>query len=253
MTPFPARDNIQQSISAKDRLIVALNTRTIDDARKLVRQLQGSVTFYKIGLQLQLAPECLTFVQELIDQNHRVFLDYKYLDIEDTVQYAVERAAEMGVSFLTIHGNGPTMKAAIEGRGRTNLKILVVTVLTSLDADDMRDLGLNRPVEELVLHRAQKAIDAGCDGVIASGEEAQRIRQLAGERPLLIVTPGIRQSDAGVDDHKRATTPSAAIAAGADYLVVGRPIINDPDPKLAAEKYLSEMQEAFDARLQRNS
>src|SRR5215211_5722867 len=138
MTPFPARDNIQQPISAKDRLIVALNTRTIDDARKLVRQLEGSVSFFKIGLQLQLAPECLTFVQELVDQNHRVFLDYKYLDIEDTVQYAVERAAQMGVSFLTIHGNGPTMKAAIEGRGQSGLKILVVTVLTSLDADDMR-------------------------------------------------------------------------------------------------------------------
>ena len=101
----------------------------------------------------------------------RVFLDYKYLDIEDTVQYAAERAAQMGVSFLTIHGNGPTMKAAIEGRGQSGLKILVVTVLTSLDADDMRDLGLNCPVEELVLHRTQKVLDAGCDGVAASGEE----------------------------------------------------------------------------------
>ncbi len=250
MKPFPARENIQQSITAKDRLIVALNTPSVEDARKLVSQLEGTTSFYKIGLQMQLAEGCLPFVQELVANKNKVFLDYKYLDIEDTMQQAVARAAGMGISFLTIHGNGPTMRAAIEGRKGSDLKILVVTVLTSLDADDIHDLGFKTSsVEDLVLFRVQKALEAGCDGVIASGQEVQSIRNMAGSRPLLIVTPGIRQTDVSIDDHKRPATPTEAIIAGADYLVVGRPIINAPDPKVAAQVYLDEMQTTFDSLL----
>jgi len=153
----------------------------------------------------------------------------------------------MGVSFLTVHGNGPIIRAAVEGRGKSDLKILSVTVLTSLDSVDILDLGFQCKVDELVLYRARKALEAGCDGVIASGKEAEAIRSLAGDLPLLIVTPGIRPELASLDDHKRPVTPAAAITAGADYLVVGRPITASEDPRRAAESILSEMQAAFDA------
>jgi orotidine-5'-phosphate decarboxylase len=248
MTPFPARDKIQQSVSAKDRLIVALDVSSIEEARAIVHRLDGLVSFFKIGLQLQLSMG-LPFVQELIEKGNRVFLDYKYFDIAETVQRAVSQVAAMGVSFLTVHGNGPTIRAAVEGRGQSDLKILSVTVLTSLDSVDILDLGFQCEVEQLVLYRAKKALEAGCDGVIASGKEAEAIRTMAGDLPLLIVTPGIRPEAATLDDHKRPVTPAAAIAAGADYLVVGRPITASDDPRSAAENILAEMQEAFDSVL----
>ncbi len=246
MTPIPAPENSQQRISAKDRLIVALDVSTVDEAQELVERLDGLVSFFKIGLQLQLSVS-LPFIRGLMDRGNRVFLDYKYFDIEETVQRAVTQVAAMGVSFLTVHGNRPTIRAAVEGRGKSDLRLLSVTVLTSLDSADIQDLGFPCDLSQLVLHRVKNALRAGCDGVIASGREVAAIRSLAGDRPLLIVTPGIRPSTANVNDHKRSVTPAEAIKAGADYLVVGRPIRGADDPRNAAEDILAEMQEAFDS------
>jgi len=182
----------------------------------------------------------LDFVQWLIKREKKVFLDYKYFDVEETIRQAVAQVASIGVNFLTVHGNGRIIKAAVEGKGQSDLKSLSVTVLTSLDASDIQDLGFNCSVKELVLYRAKKALEAGCDGVITSGREAQDIRELAQNR-LLIVTPGIRPEGTEINDQKRHTTPTEAIKAGADYLVVGRPIRNAKNPCLAAERILDEM------------
>lgn len=233
-------------IRAQDRLIVALDLPSIDDARKLVATLDGAVSFFKIGLVLQLAEGVGSFITELIEQGKRVFLDYKYFDIEETLQKAVERAASIGVTFLSVHGNGSIIKAAVKGRGDSRLKILAVTVLTSMDAEDIKELGFQCSVEDLVLHRAQYAIAGGCDGVIASGLEAQKIRELAKGRPLLIVTPGVRPRYSTPDDQKRVMEPGEAIRNGADYLVMGRPIYGGPDPYAAANRILLEMQDALD-------
>lgn len=230
--------------SINERLIVALDVSSIEKARELVKRLEGMVSFFKIGLQLQLIAG-LGFVRELIKDGKKVFLDYKYFDVEETIKQAVARVAAEGVSFLTVHGNGRIIRAAVEGRGDSNLKILSVTVLTSLDAFDIQDLGFECSVEELVLYRAKKALEAGCDGVIASGYEAKAIRELAHNR-LLIVTPGIRPKNASVNDHKRYVTPAQAIEAGADYLVVGRPIKDAKDPRVAAERILAEMRAAVE-------
>jgi orotidine-5'-phosphate decarboxylase len=228
-----------KNIPIKERLIVALDVPDIDEAKALVRRLGETVSFFKIGLALQLVAG-LDFVHWLIERDKKVFLDYKYFDVEEIIRQAVARVASIGVNFLTVHGNGQIIRAAVEGRGQSDLKILSVTVLTSLDAYDLRDLGFNCSVEQLVLHRATKALEAGCDGVIASGQEAQAIRALAQDR-LLIVTPGIRPDGTDINDQKRHTTPAEAIKAGADYLVVGRPIRNAKDPRLAAERILDEM------------
>jgi orotidine-5'-phosphate decarboxylase len=233
-------------INASDRLIVALDVPEIADARTLVRELHGVVSFFKVGLSLQLAPGVRSFIDELIQQDKKVFLDYKYLDVEETVRKAVERAASSGVTFLTIHGSGNTVKAGVQGRGNSPLKLLAVTVLTSFDAKDIQELGFQCSVEDLVLHRAKKAIDAGCDGVIASGREAGKIRKLAGAHALLIVTPGIRPADNAVDEQKRAVQPADAVRSGADYLVVGRPVYADPNPRSSAERIVKEMQAAFE-------
>jgi orotidine-5'-phosphate decarboxylase len=245
----PASTRIKKAVDAKERLIVALDLPSLGEARSMVQSLDGLVYTFKIGLTLQLAAGAESFITELISKGKKVFLDYKYYDIPETIQTAVKRAADLGVTFLTVHGNGEIIQAAVRGRGDSSLKILSVTVLTSLDASDIRDMGFECSVRELVLRRAQNALREGCDGVIASGQEAEAIREFAGER-LLIVTPGVRQYGASADDHKRPTTPSDAIRAGADYLVVGRPIYAPPggeDPRTAATMILDEMQGAFDA------
>jgi orotidine-5'-phosphate decarboxylase len=241
MKVIPSREKSPE-IDFRDRLIVALDVDTITEARQLVKRLDGTVSFFKIGLQLQLAAG-LDLIKELIAEGKKVFLDYKYFDIDETVKNAVAQVASYGVSFLTVHGNGKIIRAAVEGRGNSDLKILSVTVLTSLDHYDIKDLGFDCSVEELVLHRAKRALEAGCDGVIASPKEIQSIREIAGIG-LLIVTPGIRPQKARIDDHKRWASPATAIQDGADYLVVGRPIRNAPDPKAAAENIIFEMQEA---------
>jgi orotidine-5'-phosphate decarboxylase len=234
------------SIPLEERLIVALDVPTVDEARAVIARLGSAVRFHKIGMQLQFAGG-LDLARELVGQGRKVFLDSKLLDIGQTVTSAVENIARMGVSFLTIHGTSQTIRAAVQGRGASGLKLLAVTVLTSMDAEDVAELGLSCPVEDLVLLRTRKALDAGCDGVIASGREAASIRKVAGDR-LLLVVPGIRSAGIAQDDQKRATTPADAIQAGADYLVVGREILRADNPAAAAESVLRQIDEALQAR-----
>jgi orotidine-5'-phosphate decarboxylase len=228
---------------ARGKLIVALDYWDINEAIALVDTLGDEVTFYKIGLGLQLAGGD-RLAQTLIARGKRVFLDYKYLDIEETIKTAVRRAAEFGVDFLTIHGVGGVLRAAVEGRGSSRLKLLCVTVLTCMDADDVKEMGFQCNVEELVLARARKALDTGVDGVIASAREAAKIKTTAGGK-LLVVTPGIRPKDSASDDQKRVATPGVAVRDGADYLVIGRPITKAPDPKQAARDIVDEMAAAL--------
>jgi orotidine-5'-phosphate decarboxylase len=230
-------------IPLQDRLIVALDVPTVDEARALVARLGAAVTFYKIGLQLQYAGG-IDLARDLKAQGKRIFLDSKLLDIDQTVTGATANIARLGLDFLTIHGFAPTLRAAAKGRGGSGLKLLAVTVLTSMGPADMEELGTRFSVEEMVLRRAQAALDAGCDGVIASGQEARRIRALAGTR-LLIVTPGIRSEGVAADDQKRAATPAEAIAAGADYLVVGRQILRSPHPGAEADAVLRQIEGAL--------
>jgi orotidine-5'-phosphate decarboxylase len=239
---FAAPDRAQ---AAREKLIVALDFWDIADARKLVRDLGDEVSFYKVGLGLQLGGGD-EFAKELMRQGKRVFLDYKYYDIEETIKTAVRRAAELGVDFLTVHGAAGILKAAAEGRGTSKLKLLCVTVLTSMDAQDIREMGFPCNVEELVLARATKALDAGCDGVIASAREAAMIR--AGTGKLMIVSPGIRPLGNAPGEQKRTATPQEAIRAGADYLVIGRPITAAGDPKRAAAAIIAEMAGALAAQ-----
>ena len=233
-------------IPTEERLIVALDVPNAEEAKKLVQCLDGVVSFFKIGLSLQMIAG-RELVEWLIGKGKKVFLDYKYFDIEETIKKAVANVAELGVSFLTIHGNGRIIKAAVEARGQSNLKILSVTVLTSLDASDIQELGFECSVEDLVLHRARKAWEAGCDGVIASGHEARAIGELSQDQ-LLIVTPGIRPAGSSTDDQKRSVTPVQAIESGADYLVVGRPIRNAKDPRMVAKSILDEIQQGLERR-----
>lgn len=230
---------------ARQKLIVALDVSTIDEARKLVETLGDEVVFYKVGLGLQLAGGD-HFAKELKAQNKRVFLDYKYYDIDKTIENAVARAAEIGIDFLTVHGVANILKSAVKGRGNASLKILCVTVLTSMDAADIQEMGFSPTVtvEELVLHRAKKALAAGVDGVIASAREVEKIKAFS-QGKLMIVTPGIRPADDDIGDQKRVATPFEAVKAGADYLVVGRPITENSDPRSKAAQIVREMAAAL--------
>jgi orotidine-5'-phosphate decarboxylase len=233
-------------IEAKDRLIVALDLPDVESAKNVVRELEGVASFFKIGLSLQLAPGIEDLIQSLISGGRRLFLDYKYYDVPETVKKAVSQAARLGVSFLTVHGSGDLIRAAVSGRGNSDIKLFNVTVLTSMDASDLAEMGYDRTsVEELVLFRARKALEAGCDGVIASGWEAKKIKEVTLNN-LLVVTPAIRPEGYPDDDQKRKTTPTAAILAGADYLVIGRPITDAVNPRKAAQEFLVDMQKAFD-------
>lgn len=233
-------------IDARDRLIFALDVPTSDEAERLLSRVGDLVTFIKVGLELYTAagPE---MVQRLMARGKRIFLDLKFLDIEETVRRATARVAEMGVDFLTVHANRKTLTAAVQGRGQSRLRVLAVTVLTNFDGNDLREMGIQQTIEDLVTARAALAAEVGCDGVVASGEEPAAIRRKIGSR-LLIVTPGVRLAGNRTDDHARVTTPAQAISAGADYLVVGRPIRDAADPASAAAAILAEMQAAFDAR-----
>lgn len=233
----------------RDRLILALDVPSAEAGIRLVEKIGESVSFVKVGLELFTAagPE---FVHRLRQQGKRVFLDLKFLDIEETVRRATAQVAMMGVDFLTVHANRKALTAAVRGRSQvpnSALKILAVTVLTNYDSQDLREMGIQHSVSDLVTARASLAAETGCEGVVASGEEPQAIRQRVGDK-LVIVTPGIRPAGVETGDHARATTPAQAIAAGSDYLVVGRPIRDASDPRAAAEAILAEMQRAFDAR-----
>ncbi|MGC3973911.1 MAG: orotidine-5'-phosphate decarboxylase [Nitrospira sp.] len=233
-------------IDARDRLIVALDVPSAAEAQALVDRLGDQVRFVKVGLELYTVagPD---MVRTLVDRGKRVFLDLKFLDIEETVRRATARVAAMGATFLTIHANRKALAAAVQGRGQSNLKLLAVTVLTNFDGDDLREMGIQRSVRDLVTARAMLAAETGCDGVVASGEEPAAIRAKVGPH-VLIVTPGVRPAGNATDDHARPTTPTQTIAAGADYLVIGRPIRDSPDPPAATAAILKEMQAAFDQR-----
>ncbi|MFM8552362.1 MAG: orotidine-5'-phosphate decarboxylase [Nitrospiraceae bacterium] len=236
-----------QPIAAHDRLILALDVPSAEEADQLMRRVEGTVRFVKIGLELYTAagPDV---VRRALDRGNRVFLDLKFLDIDETVRRATARVAELGVEFLTVHANRKALNAAVEGKEDRPLKLLAVTVLTNFDSADLRDMGIQWSVADLVTARAKLAAELGCDGVVASGEEPATIRRNVGPK-LLIVTPGIRPAGKGLDDHARPTTPTQSIKAGSDYLVVGRPIRDAADPKEAAQAVLAEMQAAFDARI----
>jgi orotidine-5'-phosphate decarboxylase len=227
----------------RDRLIVALDMPTIEEARRLVAQLGETVSFYKVGLEL-LFVGGLDLARDLRRQGKRVFLDMKLLDIGNTVERAVANATELDVTFLTVHGHDlKTLRAAVSGRADRKVKLLAVTVLTNLTADDLREQGSTFSPADLVLRRAELAHAAGFDGVIASGQEAARIRA-ATSPDFLIVTPGIRLIGSTTDDQERVMTPEHAIVAGANHVVVGRPITQADDPKAAAETFVHHIREA---------
>jgi len=235
-------------LSARERLILALDLPDVEAARAMVRRVEGAVGFFKVGLSLQLAPGAEQLVRWLLDEGKKVFLDYKYYDVPETLRKAVSQAARLGVDFLTIHGSSALIRGAVEGRGASQLKLLCVTVLTSMDTDDMLEMGYSQhSVKDLVLFRARKALEAGCDGVVSSGHEAEQIKAFAGDR-LLVVAPGIREDDAPADDQKRRMTARTAILAGADYLVVGRPITGKPDPKAEAARTVETIDSALAER-----
>ncbi len=227
------------TLDPRERLIVALDVASVAEAQALVERLGASVCFYKIGYQLGFAGG-LAFAQELARAGNQVFIDMKLHDIGNTVAQGVKSVARLGASFLTVHAYPQTMHAAVEARAGSKLRLLAVTVLTSYDDADLAAAGYDFTVPELVAERAAQARDVGIDGLVCSAEEAVRLRSVV--RPsMVLVTPGIRPAGAAAGDQKRVMTPAAAIRAGADYLVVGRPIVAAPDPKAAAEAIVADI------------
>jgi orotidine-5'-phosphate decarboxylase len=230
-------------IASADRLIVALDVPEADAARALVNQLGDAVQFYKIGLELFMAGGYFELLDWLVDNNKKVFVDLKFFDVPETVRSAVRALAGTGATFATVHGNQAIMEAAAHDKG--DLKILAVTVLTSLDRGDLDDLGFACDVEKLVLSRARRALETGVDGIVSSGLEAPMIRDELGQK-LLVVTPGIRPvENKPVDDQKRTVDVAQAFHNGADYIVVGRPIRQAPDPRIAAQAVQRTIAEVF--------
>jgi len=222
-----------------DPLIIALDFDTAEEARTLVRTLGADASFYKVGMELYAAtgPD---FVRELVDQGKDVFLDMKFYDIGETVKRATTAAARTGAKFLTVHGSMPVMRAAVEGRGDSPMRLLGVTVLTSFDEQDLRDLGFPCEPATLVLHRALNAKDSGMDGIVASPLEAQSLRRVLGPA-MLIVTPGVRSAGASHGDQKRVATPAEAMHDGASNLVIGRQVTRSADPVTAIRQIRAEI------------
>jgi orotidine-5'-phosphate decarboxylase len=228
-----------KEIALKDRIIVALDVDQREKAQDIVRACESHIGFFKVGLQLFMA-DYFNTVDWILDRGHKVMLDLKFFDIPETVKLAVEQVNNRGVSLATIHGNDPIIRAALEARG--DMKLLAVTVLTSFGEEDMRAMGLTGSLAELVLFRARRALELGCDGVVSSGLEVEGLRAELGSR-LLIVTPGIRPG-ANVktdDDQVRVVTAGSAIQSGADHLVVGRPITRAEDPIRVIEAMQAEI------------
>jgi len=222
MTPIPRAS----------RLIVALDVPTADEARALVERIGDAAVFYKIGLELAMAGGYFELLEWLVKRGNQVFVDLKFFDIPETVGRAVAALRGRGVAFATVHGNQAMMEAA--GKAKGEVRILAVTALTSLDRGDLDDLGFSCDVERLVLSRARRALEAGCDGVISSGLEAPRLKAQFKDK-LLVVTPGIRPVENRAQDQKRTVDVAQAFANGADYIVVGRPVRDAADPRAAAE------------------
>ena len=229
-------------IAPRDRLIVALDLPSVEAAEAMIDRLGDAVTFYKIGYQLAYAGG-LPLIGRLAGRGKKVFADLKLHDIGNTVARGVESIARTGATFLTVHAYPQTMKAAVEARG-ASLKILAVTVLTSYDDGDLHAAGYRLNVSDLVEARAQQAQVLGVDGLVCSPEEAARLHKIVGHQ-MRLVTPGIRPAGAATGDQKRIMTPGRAIAAGADYLVVGRPIVEAADPRAAAEAIQTEIKQAL--------
>jgi orotidine-5'-phosphate decarboxylase len=223
---------VTKEIQNQDRLIFAMDVPEVDRARELAEQLGDAVTFYKLGLELMMAGGYFSLIDWMVERDKKVFVDLKFFDVPATVGRAVARLASRGVTFATVHGNQGIMEAAAASKG--DVKVLAVTALTSLDRGDLDDLGFKCDVGELVLSRARRALEAGCDGVVASGLELPAMRKEIDNR-LLVVTPGIRPvENRPEDDQKRVVTVEQAFRDGADHIVVGRPIRDAADPKAAA-------------------
>jgi len=233
-----------KAIPTEERLIFALDVADTEAARALVETLDESVRFYKIGLELFMAEGFFDFLDWLLARNCKVFVDLKFFDVPATVAAAVRQLSRRGAHFCTVHGNQSIMEAAAEARSG-ELKVLAVTALTSLDRGDLDDLGFDCDVDTLVLSRARRALEAGCDGVVASGMEVKSLREAVADR-LLVITPGIRPVENRVeDDQKRVVTVEEAFGNGVDYIVVGRPIRKAENPRAAAEAIQATIKQVF--------
>ena len=237
---------IPKPIPSRDRLIFALDVADLETARQLIDTLDDSVHFYKLGLEFFLSGNYFELAAELKDKGKKIFADLKFFDVPATVGAAVAQLARHGVDFMTVHGNDAMLRAAAEAKGES--RVLAVTALTSLDRGDLDDLGFECDAQQLVLSRAKRALQLGCDGVVSSGLEVAALRD-AVDHALITVCPGIRPvfNDTAADsgDQKRVMTPAQAISAGADYLVIGRPIRTADDPRAAAERVQQEIKAAL--------
>ena len=236
---------INKEITLQERIIVALDVDSPELAKEMVKRCESHTSYFKVGLQLFMA-SYFEVVDWILDRGHKVMLDLKFFDIPETVKLAVEQVNSRGVSLATIHGNDAIIRAAMEARG--DLQLLAVTVLTSFGEEDLRAMGMTQSVEDLVLFRARRALELGCDGVVSSGLEAERLRKDLGDK-LLIVTPGIRPGANvrdGSDDQKRIITAGRAIATGADHVVVGRPITKADDPAKVIAAMQEDIQNSLD-------
>lgn len=240
---------------AAERLIVALDFPNVDDASRAVDRLNGQVSFYKIGLQLQLDPKLPRLFRRLLSDKKKVFLDFKYIDIPATIEGVVRVASTLDIKFLTVIGQRQIVEAAIRGRGKSELKILAVTLLTGMTERDMRrEYSTTLSLEKFITKRARDLIAIGCDGLISSPKEIHLIRDaLPKDKDFLIVTPGIRPIGSSKDDQKRTAPPFDAIRDGADYIVVGRPITRDNQPEIAAGRIIDQMAMGFEARAGRKA
>jgi orotidine-5'-phosphate decarboxylase len=220
-------------------IIIALDIDSPDEALDLVRRIGDKAEVYKVGMELYAAagPE---FLNQLTGEGKQIFLDMKFYDIGETVKRAVAQVAKRGVKFLTVHGSQAVMRAAVEGRGDSGLKLLAVTVLTSFDESDLQQLGYPCSVSELVSLRVQNAMSSGIDGIVCSPLEVKRVRELTGPGAVLI-TPGVRSAGAAAGDQKRVATPAEAVSNGANYLVIGRQVTRAADPAAEAQRVLDEL------------
>ena len=231
-----------KDIPSNDRLIFAMDVPSVDRAKALANELGDAVTFYKIGLELMMSGQYFELLDWMLERDKKVFCDLKFFDIPATVGSAVRSLKDRGATFVTVHGNRSIMEAAAANKGDT-LKVLGVTVLTSLDRGDLDDLGFDCDIDALVLSRAKQCLDAGCDGVISSGLEVPKLREFVDEK-LLVVSPGIRPVDnKPVGDQKRVVTVATAFQNGCDYIVVGRPIRDADEPRAAAEMIQTQIAE----------
>jgi orotidine-5'-phosphate decarboxylase len=242
-TRSPVQDAGARAIAPRDRLIVGLDLPTVEEAEAMVARLGDTVTFYKIGMELTYAGG-LALAERLIGRGKNVFIDLKLHDIPNTVERATRQIARLGARFLTIHAYPQSLKAALAGAAGSDLQLLAVTVLTSCDDADLAEAGYALGVKELVACRALQAREIGIHGLILSPEETEAVRKLVGPR-MQLITPGIRPAGAEVGDQKRVMTPALAIAAGADRLVVARPVIAAADPVAAADAIVAEIDSAL--------